>query len=33
MAGATFEAGTWAVILGGSSGFGLATAGKLAATA
>ena len=31
MAGATFEAGTWAVVLGGSSGFGLATAGKLAA--
>jgi NAD(P)-dependent dehydrogenase (short-subunit alcohol dehydrogenase family) len=31
MAGATFEPGTWALILGGSSGFGLATAGKLAA--
>jgi len=31
MAGRSFEAGTWALILGGSSGFGLATAAKLAA--
>ena len=31
MAGASFEPGIWALILGASSGFGLATAGKLAA--
>jgi NAD(P)-dependent dehydrogenase (short-subunit alcohol dehydrogenase family) len=31
MGAASFEQGTWALILGGSSGFGLATARKLAA--